>query len=353
MKSYIDQKYHFFELFNEKNGTLIRSNIMGTDIDAECRSFPELIDIGIMGSCHAAQSGLCKMAGIDCYQNAANSHKKDMTIEGYSWIIEQCKGKVFQVALGGAGDPNKHIEFEQILKITCDSGIVPNLTTSGYLLKQKELELIKEYCGAVAVSYYSRLIDKVESNNVTREAIDRFVKAGCVTNIHYVVSDYTIDEAIYRLENLIWPKGIAAIIFILYKPIGLGVREKKVKKDERLQRFMNLVLKNKYPFNIGFDTCFTPILCDYIDLISFESIDACEAAKFSMYIDCDLVAYPCSFDNQLGRYKELLNPKLIQEVWDGKKFQKFRNMSKETCCECSNKKSCLGGCHLDLEIDLC
>ncbi|MDZ5726787.1 hypothetical protein U2P91_17305 [Acetobacterium sp. K1/6] len=51
MKIYVDKKYHFYELFNEKNGTLIRSNIEGTDIDAKCRSFPELIDIGIMGSC--------------------------------------------------------------------------------------------------------------------------------------------------------------------------------------------------------------------------------------------------------------------------------------------------------------
>ena len=44
---YEDKKYHFFELFNEKSGTLIRSNVFGTDLEATMRSFPELIDIGI------------------------------------------------------------------------------------------------------------------------------------------------------------------------------------------------------------------------------------------------------------------------------------------------------------------
>jgi len=30
--------------------------------------------------------------------------------------INQCKNKVFQVALGGAGDPNKHEDFEKLLQ---------------------------------------------------------------------------------------------------------------------------------------------------------------------------------------------------------------------------------------------
>ena len=36
---YEDKKYKFFELFNEKNGTLIRSDISGTQMNATMRSF--------------------------------------------------------------------------------------------------------------------------------------------------------------------------------------------------------------------------------------------------------------------------------------------------------------------------
>ncbi|AWW26905.1 SPASM domain-containing protein [Acetobacterium sp. KB-1] len=353
MKIYVDKKYHFYELFNEKNGTLIRSNIEGTDIDAKCRSFPELIDIGIMGSCISGKTGICKNAGIDCYQNAISSCKPDMSLDGYEWIVSQCKDKVFQVALGGAGDPNKHKDFADILEVTRYNEIIPNLTTSGYLLSDEEINLIKKYCGAVAVSYYSRLERDKESNYITCEAIERLIKAGCITNIHFIISDKTIEEAIYRLENNIWSKGISAIIFILYKPVGLGVEEKTVKVDDRFKKFMNLVLNNKYPFKIGFDTCFTPALCNYEEKISFQSIDACEAARFSMYIDSELAAYPCSFDNQTGQYKVELKPASIQEAWDSEMFEKFRSNNKEKCASCDKGNICNSGCHLGLGIDLC
>lgn len=108
---YEDKKYKFFELFNEKNGTLIRSDISGTQMNATMRSFPELLDIGIMGQCSAAKAGMCSRVGVECYQNAINSNKKNMSLENYETIMKQCKNRVFQVALGGAGDPNKH-EFE-------------------------------------------------------------------------------------------------------------------------------------------------------------------------------------------------------------------------------------------------
>lgn len=298
---YEDKKYNFFEFFNEENGTLIRSNIIGTQKEANMRSFPELIDIGIMGQCEAGKHGICKSAGIDCYQNAPNSKKENMTLNDYEMILKQCKGKVFQIALGGAGDPNKHKDFQQILELTRKYGIIPNLTTSGYDLKDEEIKNIKKYCGSIAVSYYSRL-DKngQELNELTIEAINKFIAAGCKTNIHYVVSNETIDEAIYRLEHNAWPKGIDSIIFILYKPVGLGSNDKKLKKDKKLKAFLKKAITKKYEYNIGFDTCFTSALVEFKDDIDMQSVDSCEAGFFSMYIDSEMNAYPCSFDNQRG-----------------------------------------------------
>lgn len=61
---YKDENFNFFEIFNEKNGTLFRSDING--IDPVMRSFPELLDVGIMGHCYNGQ--YCRKAGVDCYQ---------------------------------------------------------------------------------------------------------------------------------------------------------------------------------------------------------------------------------------------------------------------------------------------
>ena len=56
--------------------------------------------------------------------------------------MKQATGKTFQIALGGAGDPNKHPQFEEILKSCRAYKIVPNITTSGFLMKDNEIELI-------------------------------------------------------------------------------------------------------------------------------------------------------------------------------------------------------------------
>ena len=125
-----------------------------------------------------------------------------MSLDDYYSIIAQCRGRTFQIALGGAGDPNKHEFFADILRVTRENKIVPNYTTSGYDLTDREVEWTKKYCGAVAVSYYSKLDkDGNEDNFSTIDAIERFVRAGCITNVHYVLSRKNIMEAIYRVKN--------------------------------------------------------------------------------------------------------------------------------------------------------
>ena len=360
MLYYYDKKYHFFELFNEDNGFLFRSDIENKPgNDPVQRSFPELLDIGIMGHCHISHLNICKNAGIDCYQKAMEfKARNNMSLSDYKRIIDESKGKVFQVALGGAGDPNKHENIEEILKYTRTSCIVPNLTTSGIFIAEKEIDLLKEYCGGVAISYYSRLIKGVngfyESNDMTNMSIKSLVNAGCSVNIHYVLSKETIKEALTRLKNGIFPDGIKAIIFVLYKPVGNGIQEKCLdSNDPVLKEFLSYIQENSFDFDIGFDTCCTPAIVANNKSISFESIDACEAARFSMYIDCNLVAYPCSFDCGNNNYAVSIRNRNISTAWNFKEFNEIREKQSKSCKKCNYKKHCRGGCALDLPINLC
>lgn len=346
---YKDDKYGFFEIFNEKNGTLIRSDIDG--VDPTCRSFPELLDIGIMG--HCVNSKFCKNAGIDCYQKGYIKNTPHMSVSDFELIARQAAGKTFQIALGGAGDPNKHPYFEEILKICRYYRIVPNLTTSGYEISVKEMQSIKKYCGAVAVSWYSRLINGIEQNLKTIDAIEKLVTVGCVTNIHYVVSKETIDEAIYRLENNLFPKGISAVIFILYKPVGFGKKDKLLEDNAKLNKFLNLT-SVEHPFRIGFDTCFTPAILRYCKSnIPISCIDSCEAGTFSMYVDSQMKAYPCSFGIDDTNCGLSLRKYSIREVWDSPTFNKCRIIKNDNCSKCDIKLYCHGGCKLGLDINLC
>lgn len=113
---------------------------------------------------------------------------------------------------------------------------------------------------------------------------------------------------------------------------------------------MTAALRRKHPYRIGFDTCFTPILLDYQDDFEIQSIDSCEAARFSMYIDSEMNAYPCSFDNQCGKYRVSLRDSSIQQAWDSLTFENFRNRN-SSCKECTRYSICNGGCGLELGIN--
>ena len=354
---YKDKKYNFIEYFNETNGFLIRSNVLENGVETNAvpfrRSYPELIDVGIMGTCTACDKGICKVAGIDCYQSASLFKRPNMPLEIYKSIVEQSKGKTFQIALGGAGDPNKHENFREILELTRTNLIVPNLTTSGYELTDNEIYLMKKYCGAVAVSFYSRLLpNQQESNEITISAIKRLISAGCTTNIHYVVSKDNLEEIIYRLQNNLFPEDINACVFLLYKPVGQAEYEKMPTiHDVAYKEFIDLATNKKYTFKIGFDTCQSPALRMYGRTITEESLYYCESARFSMYIDCENQAYPCSFGLMADEYRVDLNKNTILEAWNSNQFNGF--MEKQYLkCSINDNTECRC-CALNLGIKLC
>ena len=218
MKIYIDTENKFIEKFDTRTGFYIRSGVIenGKDVgvDPFMRNFPQLIDIGIMGRCTHGLDGLCRKASVQCYQSGDRVVRENMSLSDFISIAEQCAGKVFQFALGGRGDAEQHEHFEQILAISRDHGIVPNFTTSGLKMTPKIAKVCKKYVGAIAVSWYRA--------QHTLDTIHLLLRSGIKTNIHYVLGNNTIDEAIERLKNRSFPEGVNAVIFLLHKPVGLG-----------------------------------------------------------------------------------------------------------------------------------
>lgn len=343
---YHDKKYNFAEVFNPKNGFYVRSGVFDengkdTGVDPFMRSFPQLIDVGIMERCVC--SNKCK---VDCYQKACDRTGENMSLDDYRSIMEQGKGKIFQVALGGAGDPDTHEHFEEILKLTREYGIVPNFTTSGITFTKEKAEICKKYCGAVAVSWHNE--------DYTYKAIDMLIKAGVKTNIHYVLSAKSIDEAIERLRNNTFPEGINAIVFLLYKPIGLGKMENILTADNpKVKEFFKLVDKNDFDFKIGFDSCSCAGIVNNTENVNLDSIDFCEGGRYSMYISADMNAMPCSFGNQNPKWYVDLRKNTIEEAWNGEVFERFRNSLRNSCPNCPKRNGCAGGCPICREVVLC
>ena len=421
-----DNTYGYSTLFNTKTGSYLR----GFDVDFEpfMAEFPHLIDVGVMGHCEHGRSGLCMKAGVRCYQDGLHVNKPNMLLEDYKRIVDECKGRLFQVALGGAGDPDMHENFEEILKYSVENNIVPNFTTSGLGITVEKAKLCKKYCGAVAVSQYSRLdmehptlvcrvtskdetyvyrtikdisvrytfggfnphclangyeyliddkvyyvdsLDSVkygeevnceyilvyhekQSPNYTMTAIRMLQNAGVKVNIHYVLSNGTIDEALFRLKNHGFPFGINAVIFLLHKPVGLGQMDDVLDvKDPKVKEFFELVDKGSFGFKVGFDSCSIPGILRFSKNIDMNSLDTCEGGRYSMYITSDMIALPCSFDNQKLKYGFDLRNGTIKDAWDSAVFDSFRSSLRNSCPNCSNRENCMGGCPLERDIVLC
>lgn len=340
----------FMTCFDEKTGKYIRTGIfvdgVDTGQDPFMASFPELLDIGIMGHCEHGKSGLCMMAGIECYQNGLHSVESNMSIADFRNIAEQCKNQTYQFALGGCGDPDQHENFEAILQICRDNDIVPNFTTSGLGMTSRIAALCKEYCGAVAVSWYRK--------EYTYDAINMLLEAGVKTNIHYILTNKSITEAIEGLKTRIFPEKINAVIFLLHKPIGLGTQENVVSiNNEKFKQFVRYIGTETIPYKVGFDSCTVPAFVNEPGNIDMKSLDTCEGSRWSAYITADMKMLPCSFDNQAKHWSVDLREYSIHQAWHSDTFEDFRNHLRQSCANCEDRSFCMGGCPICPEIVLC
>ena len=341
----IDKKNKFVSMFNPNTGFYMRSGVIengkDTGVDPFMTSFPELLDVGIMQTCVCSHK-----CNVGCYQKAIERTGNNMSVEDFESILKQSKGKLFQVALGGAGDVDTHENFEEIVKLCREYNIVPNFTTSGILMTKENAAICKKYCGAVAVSEHF--------TDYTEKALDLLLDVGVKTNIHYVLSNKSIDIAIDRLKNNSFKHGINAVVFLLYKPVGLGVEENMLKPDDpKVKEFFELIDKGNYHHKIGFDSCSCSGIVNFNDNINLDSIDFCEGARYSGYIDANMNMMPCSFANQNSDWFVNLREHTIQEAWDSEIFEKFRYSLRNSCSSCKNRQNCAGGCPLVNQITLC
>lgn len=346
----IDSENHFMSIFYPETGFYIRTGVIkdgkDTGVDPFMTSYPELIDVGVMGHCIHGSSGLCYKSGVQCYQNGLKTKHPNMTLENFKRIVDECKGKTFQLALGGRGDVDQHENFEEILRYCRENDIVPNFTSSGLGFTDEIVKLCKELCGAVAISWYRQ--------EHTYRAIKMLLDAGVKTNIHYVLGDNSIDEAIQRLENIDFPRGINAVIFLLHKPVGLGQESNMLRPDDpRVKRFFELVDTKTYSFKIGFDSCTVPALLNYTSNLNHNTFDTCEGGRWSAYITSDMKMLPCSFDNQDLRWAYDISNDTIQNAWKSEQFEDFRNHFRNSCGKCRHREECMGGCPIRRQIVLC
>lgn len=261
-----------------------------------------------------------------------------MSVALYERIMQEAKSAgVFQVALGG-GNPNQHPNFCEILKLTREYGIVPSYTTNGQGMSEKIYAATKKYAGAVAVSWYYPYTD-------ARIIIEKCNGLGIPVNIHFVLSEDSIEEAIKLLEDECI-EYVNAVIFLAYKPVG-AIHRKVLKKSKELSSLIERLLTFQ-KCQIGFDSCMISHLTEKKALVDPSSVDYCEAGRFSAFISEEGLVYPCSFMCGDGSEGYRIKENSLKDIWQkASEFVKIRNemeQKRECCDSCSSYDMCHGGC---------
>jgi MoaA/NifB/PqqE/SkfB family radical SAM enzyme len=306
----------------------------GTDIKSSpyFAPWPELADISISNHCSKG----CEF----CYRDS-KADQSFMTVAQYEKVLDELSsskwGSVFQVALGG-GEPLEHPDFIKIIEKTNERGIAANFTTNGANLNESVVNSLKGKIGAVAIS-----TNKIEE--LPLDKLSLLIKGGIKTNIHFVLDNKSIYEAIGILEGKYNDilKDINGVIFLTYKPRGRASTENCLTINSELERFIELTDNSKCITRIGFDACFVPLLMKYTE-VDVDYIDSCECGFFSVYIDEKMNVKPCSFAND-DRFSYSLEKYTMDEIWN-EKYESYRKDIMINNCnnECSNKSNCRGKC---------
>ncbi len=332
---------HYY-YFNKSNGLSIRAEYKGFPEPFWAEEGPELLDISITNYCEKE----CSF----CYRNS-NINGRHIDLKDYENILMQLKDThTYQIALGG-GNPNQHPDFVEILEMTrLGYGIVPSYTTNGMGLTDDIIEASLKFCGAVAVSYY-------EPKEIFVNALKKLINAGIKTNIHYLLTPESIDEAIKLLINPPeYLNNINSIIFLNYKPVGNNKTDKLLlKKSNRVSDLFNAVRNHDLrKFKIGFDSCSISGIVEHLNFNS-KFIESCESGRFSAFISEDMKLYPCSFMEPNKNGINLKNTSLIEGWKHNEMFLNIRSKIKDNRCnsKCQYYEFCSGGCPIYNNINLC
>ncbi len=172
--------------------------------------FPEFYDLSpgnrCSGGCDYCYAGALKN-GVH-YTNLAD---KVNTFFGQMTLNQ----RPFQVAIGGEQEPLENPEIWDMMRALRALQIVPNYTTNGMFVNDKNIELTKEIAGGVAVTLHPHL------EKFWRRALARFAESGVKLNIHTIISDKkSIDETAELYKEYVGSGMVDYFVLLPYMPYG-------------------------------------------------------------------------------------------------------------------------------------
>jgi hypothetical protein len=317
-------------IFNKETGFFARWGKTADEDPEWCKYGPEIADIEISTICHNG----CKF----CYKSNTPCGTY-MTLETFKKVFAKLPKTVNQIAFG-IGDIDSNPDLYAIMQYCRDNGVVPNITINGKRMRSYDYDMLSKLCGAVSISYYD--------DRSCIEAIRNLGKRGLEQiNIHCLMSEETYEQCMKASSMKEWNsfvnKYLNAVVFLWLKPKGNTNTYHQISK----KHYKNIIENAKCnKTNIGFDSCSAPHVMRIMPNQK-NYIEPCESTLFSIYINVEGKAFPCSFCEGVDGYSgvDVIN---TDNVWLNEEFAKFRvallaNKDENGCRNCPIYKLEYGG----------
>lgn len=285
---------------------------------------PEIADIEVSTICHGVGQP-CRF----CYkQNGPVG--QNMSLATFQKILACLPPTVTQIAFG-IGDIDANPDLWDIFQHCRDKGVVPNVTINGARMTLDHYARLAWLCGAVAVSHYE--------DDVCFNAVQHLVAAGLQqVNIHQIISKETYEDAervIRAVKQDPRLQGLRAVVLLAVKPVGRG---NVLTPLRDVHAYGSLVtLATSLGVGVGFDSCSAPRFLQAVqgapEYLMYEALaEPCESTLFSIYVDVEGKAYPCSFAAERFAGLDLLAVEDFgTEVWHHESTVKWRKKLLRTC----------------------
>jgi ferredoxin len=320
--------YHDF--FCKTTGFNLRFGRTLDDDPEHCALGPEIADIEVVtGSCPKVSSENCRW----CYKNNTSSPGKVMTFEEFKKVVKSFPENLTQVALGITGvKSNPHLE--EMLVWLRENGIIGNLTLTGADLDDHMTDVLCQNCGACAVSCYDKAKDLCYATikKLYDTAKTKFNKEMSI-NMHIVIADFSMSHVMDVLNDIKNGKvhGLKSIVMLHAKPVGRAKTLDCTLSKRNLKKVIDFCLNSGISF--GFDSCnghnVQDILVEMGKGELCSSIEPCESARMSVYVNVEGKITPCSFVEHVYEDTaiDLLNTDVkIEDIWmKNDMLKSFRN----------------------------
>lgn len=257
--------------FFGRGGEKWRTKNQRTGTDPTHSTIPELVDLKI--------TDVCDKGCPWCMEDSTPDGKHADWQTLFSIAYRMGGAGVFEVAIGG-GEPTCHPNFEQLLELFHDQGIVSNFSTGTmrWLCNEKVVETVKKCCGAVAFS--------TQSAEEAREWIDWADEHQINHAVHFIVRLDTGDSLRDMLDALTAEHGYLETRLVL---LGLKAQGRYANHDTPKTNWWECFGKNKkhrklLNGSIAVDSSLVPDIKQHMPDVDPKTYEASDG-RFSMYWD--------------------------------------------------------------------